>query len=476
MTVSTIPLILDNKDVVTPTTFAVNSPGTGTLVHQCSSASVDHVQRAADSAHAAFKHWSKTKPAVRRDIMLRAAEIYLRRKEELLGYCAEETGSSGPFPELTFGLSHQLLKDVAGRAADIEGVVPQLVEDGQSAIVYKVPYGVILSMVPWNAPFPLGMRAIVLPLMAGNTVVLKASELSPKTFWGIVDVFREAGLPDGCLNLVYIRPSDAAEVTTALIAHPAVRKVNFTGSTLVGSIIASTAGKYIKPVLLELGGKASSLVLDDADLKNAATQCVLGAFLNAGQICMSTERIIVQRAVAEKFRSILVETMENMYHHEVPSPVLINAAPVAKNKKLVSDALSRGAGIVHGDPHREESSDTRMKPVILENVTPDMDIHATESFGPTVALFVVDTEDEAIELANDTEYGLTSAVFTTSLGRGLRVAKQIESGAVHINSLTVHDEPGLPHGGLKKSGFGRFGGTSGLNEFLTTKSVTWMDI
>ncbi|EAS33572.3 vanillin dehydrogenase [Coccidioides immitis RS] len=473
---NTVPLIVDNKDVVTSTAFDVNSPGTGKAIYQCSSATVDDATRAVDSAHTAFKSWSKTKPAVRQDIMLKAAEIYLRRKDELIGYCAEETGASGPFPEITFGIGYQMFKDVAGRAANIEGVVPQLLEDGQSAIVYRVPYGVILSIVPWNAPFPLGLRAILLPLMAGNTVVLKASELSPKTFWGIADVLREAGLPAGCLNVVYHRPADAAEITTALIAHPAVRKVNFTGSTVVGSIIASTAGKYIKPVLLELGGKASSIVLDDADLDKAATQCILGAFLNSGQVCMSTERIIVQQAVAVKFRSALVETMKNMYHDDAPSPILINATPVAKNKKLISDAVSQGAGIVHGDLHREESSATRMKPVIIENVTPDMDIHATESFGPTVSLFVVETEEEAIALANDTEYGLTSAVFTTNLGRGLRVAKQIESGAVHINSLTIHDEPALPHGGMKKSGFGRFGGISGLNEFLTTKSVTWMDI
>ncbi|KMU89076.1 salicylaldehyde dehydrogenase [Coccidioides immitis H538.4] len=470
---NTVPLIVDNKDVVTSTAFDVNSPGTGKAIYQCSSATVDDATRAVDSAHTAFKSWSKTKPAVRQDIMLKAAEIYLRRKDELIGYCAEETGASGPFPEITFGIGYQMFKDVAGRAANIEGVVPQLLEDGQSAIVYRVPYGVILSIVPWNAPFPLGLRAILLPLMAGNTVVLKASELSPKTFWGIADVLREAGLPAGCLNVVYHRPADAAEITTALIAHPAVRKVNFTGSTVVGSIIASTAGKIHQT---SSAGTRWQSKLHCARRRRSRQGCHAVHPRSLLKLCMSTERIIVQQAVAVKFRSALVETMKNMYHDDAPSPILINATPVAKNKKLISDAVSQGAGIVHGDLHREESSATRMKPVIIENVTPDMDIHATESFGPTVSLFVVETEEEAIALANDTEYGLTSAVFTTNLGRGLRVAKQIESGAVHINSLTIHDEPALPHGGMKKSGFGRFGGISGLNEFLTTKSVTWMDI
>lgn len=472
----TVPLILDNKLVTTPVTFDVVGPATGKVLYQCSSASVEDATLAADSAHTAFKRWSHTKPSVRQDIMLKASEIYLRRKEELTGYFREEIGSAEGFIEFIFGLGYQMLRDGAGKAATIEAAVPTVAEDGQSAIIYKVPYGVILSIVPWNGPFPLGMRAIVYPLVAGNTVVLKASESAPKTLWGIADVFREAGLPDGCLNVIYTRPSDAPEVTTALIAHPAIRKINFTGSTAVGSIIASTAGKYIKPVLLELGGKASFIVLDDADLEKAAFHSVFGAFLNSGQVCMSTERIIVQRSIADKFRTHLLTSLRKTHPDTAASPVLFSAAPVAKNKNLINDAVSLGANILFGNPDREESSDTRLRPVVLENVTKEMDIYHTESFGPTVSLYVVETEDEAVKLANDTEYGLTAAVFTKDLGRGLRVAQQIESGAVHINSLTVHDEPALPHGGVKNSGFGRFGGPRGYDEFLTTKSVTWMDV
>ncbi|EEQ86571.2 NAD-dependent aldehyde dehydrogenase [Blastomyces dermatitidis ER-3] len=476
MALSTIPLLLDNQPVITADSFDVISPNTGAVVYKCSSTSVAHAVRAVDSANAAFKSWAKVKPSARRDIFLKVIEIYERRKEELIGYAQEETGSSRMFAEFNWGLGHNLLKDVTGRTLSTAGTVPIMRDEGQSGIVYKEPYGVILSIAPWNAMFVLGLRSIVLPLAAGNTVVLKASELSPKCFWALGDIFREAQLPPGCLNVLYHRPASAAEITTALIAHPAIRKINFTGSTQVGRIIASTAGKYIKPVLLELGGKASTIVLDDADLKKAATGCVMGSFLHGGQICMSTERIIVQRSVIDEFRNHLRETMATSNSN--PPPVLVSAAPVIKNRNLVSNAVSKGGNILVGDniSTEETPNNTRMHPIILEGITPDMDIYHTESFGPTVSLYVVDTEQEAIQLANDTEYGLSAAVYTENLGRGLRVAKQLESGAVHINSMTVHDEPGLPHGGVKCSGFGRFGGPAALDEFLTTKSVTWMDV
>ena len=223
-----------------------------------------------------------------------------------------------------------------------------------------------------------------------------------------------------------------------------MRKVNFTGSTQVGSIIASQAGKHIKPVLLELGGKASAVVLDDANLDKAATDCIIGSFMHvsilsncvncqansqqSGQICMSTERIIVQRSIADQFRHKLVATSERLFGIDAPPLVLVSSAAVSRNKKLVADALSRGAKLLFGDINTNESTDTFMRPIAVEGVTKEMDLYTTESFGPTVSLMVVDTEDEAVALANDTEYGLTAAVFTSNLLRGLRLAKRIKSG------------------------------------------------
>ncbi|KAK2759758.1 hypothetical protein FQN54_002492 [Arachnomyces sp. PD_36] len=472
---ATLPLIINGEDVVGDIKFEVTNPATGEVSHYCAGASVDDATRAVTAAKAAFPAWSKTKPYERRDVLLKAADVMASRKEELIKYQEDETGSGRVFAEHTFMMGVNFIKEFASRIPSIEGSVPTMTREGEGGMVIKQPYGVILGIAPWNAPYILGIRAVTLPLAAGNTTVLKGSELSPKCFWAIGDIFRQAGVPAGCLNIIYHRTSDAAEVTNSLIANPDVRKVNFTGSTAVGAKVASIAGKHVKPVLLELGGKASSVVLDDANLEKAAFGCALGSFMHSGQICMSTERIVVQSSIADKFRKVLAETAEKVFGKESPAPFLIRSAAVDKNHQLVADALSKGANVLFGDSNARESCGTSMRPVIVDQVTKEMDIYSTESFGPTVSLLVVDTDEEAIALANDTEYGLTAAVWTENLLRGIKVARQIESGAVHINSLTIHDQPCLPHGGWKSSGFGRFGGNSGFDEFLQTKSITWVE-
>lgn len=298
--------------------------------------------------------------------------------------------------------------------------------------------------------------------------------------WGLCSVFHEAGLPDGVLNLLFHEPANAAAITQMLIADPQIKKINFTGSTMVGRIIGRLAGEHLKPVLLELGGKAPAIVWEDADLDNAAVQCALGAFLNSGQICMSTERILVHKAVRAAFEAKLAGAIDHIFGGggggggpAKDALVLINAVGVAKNKKLVEDALAKGASLLYGDPSAQESTPTRMRPVVVSNVTADMDIYKTESFGPTVALYEIESEEEALRIANDTEYGLSSAVFTEDLRRGLRFASEIETGAVHINSMSVHDESALPHGGAKASGYGRFNTGLGLSEWVRTKTITF---
>lgn len=311
-------------------------------------------------------------------------------------------------------------------------------------------------------------------MAVGNTVVFKASELSPRVMWAITSCFHQAGIPGGVLNMIAHAPRDASAVTTALIANPAVKKINFTGSTNVGRIIAKLAGEHIKPVLLELGGKAPAIVWEDADLGLAAFQCALGAFLNAGQICMSTERIIVHKAVRAQFEKELADAMGKIFPADADAPILIADAAVGKTTKLVQDALDKGASVVAGAvPSKSGEGKARMRPIAIGGVTQQMDVYATESFGPSVALYEVETEEEALRLANDTEYGLSSAVFTGDLGRGFRLAKGIETGAVHINSMSVHDEAGLPHGGAKASGYGRFNASAGLEEWVRTKVVTF---
>ncbi|KKA26249.1 hypothetical protein TD95_000040 [Thielaviopsis punctulata] len=470
---STVPLVINGLPTVSATTFTVTSPETQEPVHQCSIASEVDAVAAVDAAAAAFPAWKATTPAVRRDIFLKTAEVMERRSSEIIAYMMAETGATQAWAGLNVKIAVDMVRDVAGRISGIEGMIPGTASAAVGAMVLKEPLGVILAIAPWNAPIILGTRAVAYPMAAGNTAVFKVSELSPRTQWAIVSCFHEAGLPSGVLNMVVSPPSAAAVITNAIIAHPAIKKLNFTGSTAVGRIIGRMAGEHVKPALLELGGKAPAIVWADADLDIAAAQCALGAFLNSGQICMSTERIIVHRTIRAAFEEKLAAAVAQFFPTTGDAPVLISAAGVAKNKALLADALAKGARVLVGEPAETEVSPTRMRPVVLGDVTPEMDIYKTESFGPTVSVFTVDSEEEALKLANDSEYGLTSAVFTRDLRLGMRFARGIETGAVHINSMTVHDESTLPHGGAKYSGYGRFNSTTGLDEWLRTKNITF---
>lgn len=453
-------------------TFDVNSPASQKTIWKCAAASTDDALAAVESSQRAFQTWKKKKTPEIRGILLRAADIMERRLDELAAYQMEETGAP-EFIVKSFNLptTVEMLRDVAGRVCTITGTIPQSSEGG--ALVFKEPYGVILGIAPWNAPFILGLRSVVYALAAGNTCILKGSELSPRSFWAIGSVFHEAGLPAGCLNVLYHRTQDAADITNKLIEAPEIKKINFTGSTAVGAIIASKAGQQLKPCLMELGGKASALVLDDADIDNAAFQCALGAFVHAGQICMSTERIIVQKSIIEPFTEALKGAIAKIYPDSGEAPILVAKPAVEKNQKLIKDAVSKGAKLVYGDLNAKETNAHRLRPLIVADVTKEMDLYYTESFGPSVSLLTVESEEQAVQLANDTEYGLSGAIFTKDLQRGIRLARQIDTGAVHINQMSVHDEAGLPHGGVKKSGWGRFNCENGLNEFLKLKTVTF---
>ncbi|EAQ92770.1 hypothetical protein CHGG_01005 [Chaetomium globosum CBS 148.51] len=468
-----VPFFINGKEVHPERRFKVVAPATGEVVHESASASEADVRAAIDTAADAFRTWKKALPSVRRNILLKAAEVMERRKEELGGYMMIETGCPRQWADFNVDAAKELILDVAGRVATLDGSLPTTRDAGTGAMVINEPFGVVLAIAPWNAPYILGVRSILFPIGAGNAAILKGSELCPRTMWGLCSVFHEAGLPDGVLNLLFHEPANAAAITQMLIADPQIKKINFTGSTIVGRIIGRLAGEHLKPVLLELGGKAPAIVWEDADLDNAAVQCALGAFLNSGQICMSTERILVHKAVRAAFEAKLTSAIDHIFGGQKDAPVLINSVGVTKNKKLVEDALAKGASLLYGDLAAQESTPTRMRPIVVSGATTDMDIYKTESFGPTVSLYEIETEEEALRIANDTEYGLSSAVFTEDLRRGLRFAKEIETGAVHINSMSVHDESALPHGGAKASGYGRFNAGLGLSEWVRTKTITF---
>lgn len=432
-----VPLLIDGKETKSSITFDVVSPGNGELQWQASSVSAEQAVQAVEAAQRAFKTWRRTKPAEIRNIFLKAAEIMETRADELKGYMKEETGALDTFCSFNISTTLEILRDVAGRTSTIHGAIPQTATPGTGAFIFKEPYGVNFGIAPWNAPYILGGRAFAYAVATGNTVVLKGSELSPRCFWALGSVMQQAGLPAGVLNVIFHRPADAVAVTNAVIEHPLVKKVNFTGSTAVGSIIAAKAGKELKPVVMELGGKASAIVCEDAEIEPAAAQVAFGAFLHAGQVCMATERVLVHRAILEPFAAALKQAVEKVYAGSADAPLLVAKAGVEKNRKLLEDAVSKGAKPVYGDVGAKEQSAHRMRPIIVTDINKDMDIFYTESFGPTVSLIPIDSDDEAIDIANDTEYGLSGAIFTASLARGLKIAKEIDSGAVHINSMTI---------------------------------------
>jgi benzaldehyde dehydrogenase (NAD) len=329
-------------------------------------------------------------------------------------------------------------------------------------------------MAPWNAPVILAARAVAAPLAYGNTVVLKASERCPRTHAAVARAIADAGLPAGVVNLVIHAAQDAPDVVEELIAHPAVRRVNFTGSTRVGRIVAMKCAEHLKRCLLELGGKAPQVVLADADLDAAADAASFGAFMNSGQICMSTERVVADAAVAGEFGAMLAARAARLVVGDpreqatAIGPVVDDAAR-ERILELIADARAKGAQVLAGGA----ADGNLVAPTVLAGVTPDMRIYGEESFGPVVAIVAVDGPDEAVRVANDTEYGLSAAVFGGDVGAALDIARRIESGICHVNSSTVHDEPQMPFGGVKASGWGRFGGRAALEEFT---ELRWMTV
>jgi acyl-CoA reductase-like NAD-dependent aldehyde dehydrogenase len=386
--------------------------------------------------------------------------------------CAE-TGATAGWAGFNAMLAAGMLREAAAITTQIDGQVIPSDKPGCVTMALRQPAGVVLGIAPWNAPLILGVRALATPLACGNTVVLKASELCPATHRLIGDVLTEAGFPPGVVNVVTNAPADAGPVVDALIAHPAVTRISFTGSTRVGRMIAEAVGRVLKPVLLELGGKAPLIVLDDADLDEAVNAAAFGAFMNQGQICMSTERVIVDNKIADRFIDLFARKAASLPAGDprggnVVLGSLIGLDAAERVEALVQDAVAHGA-VVRAGGMRDG---TIMDATILDRVTPDMRIYYEESFGPVACLLRAADEGEAIRRANDTEYGLAAAVFTRDISRGLSVARRIRWGICHINGPTVHDEAQMPFGGVKASGYGRFGGRAGIDFFTELRWIT----
>ena len=456
-----------------PATFERLNPVTGAVATTSAAMTVAQAEAAVDAAQAAFAGWSALGPNARRAFLTKAADALESKTAAFVDAMMGEIGATEGWARFNLMLAVGIVREAAALTTQIAGEVIPSDKPGCIAMALREPAGVVLGIAPWNAPIILGVRAIATPLACGNTVVLKASETCPRTHGLIIEAFAEAGLPPGVVNVVTNTPADAPAIVGALIDHLAVRRVNFTGSTAVGKIIAKRCAEHLKPVLLELGGKAPLLVLDDADLDEAVKAAAFGAFMNQGQICMSTERIIVVDAVAdafvEKFKAkVGTLAVGDPREGKTPLGAVVDLKTVSHVEGLVADAIAAGAVAVNGGP----SKGVLMPATVVDKVTPEMKLFREESFGPVVGVIRARDEAHAIELANDTEYGLAAAVFTRDTARGLRVARQIKSGICHVNGPTVHDEAQMPFGGVKASGYGRFGGKAGIEAFTDLRWIT----
>ncbi|MER9722262.1 MULTISPECIES: aldehyde dehydrogenase [unclassified Mesorhizobium] len=465
----------DKRDASGSASYERMDPFTGKLATRAAAASIADANAAVEAAAAAFKTWSKTGPGERRALLSKAADVMDSKVGEFTKLMMEETGATGPWAGFNVMLAAKMLREAAAMTTQISGEVIPSDKPGTLAMAIRQPAGVCLGIAPWNAPVILGTRAIAMPIACGNTVVLKASEMCPGTHRLIGQVLVEAGLPKGVINVVTNDPKDAAAIVEALVAHPAVRRVNFTGSTKVGRIIAELAGRHLKPALLELGGKAPLVVLDDADIDAAVNAATFGAYMHQGQICMSTERLVVDEKVADEFVAKLAARAAQLPAGDPRGHVvlgsLISDQAADKMEELVADAVAKGARLVAGG----KRTGTVVEATLLDHVTPAMRVYSEESFGPVKPVIRVKGEDEAVCVANDTEYGLSSAVFSREIRRAMAVAARIEAGVCHINGPTVGDEAQMPFGGVKGSGYGRFGGKASIAEFTDLRWLTIED-
>jgi acyl-CoA reductase-like NAD-dependent aldehyde dehydrogenase len=455
-------------------TFDDLDPYTGDTLASVAAGTRDDARRAVEAAAEAFPEWSQSPPAERQRIFLAAADILERRRDEIVALLARETGASFGFGMFQMQFVPGLFRQAAGLAYSPVGEVLPSDLPGAFSMGLHRPVGVVGAISPWNAALILSARSIAAPLALGNTIVSKPSEESPIVgglVWG--EVFQEAGLPDGVLNIVTHAPGQAGPIGDELIENPHVRRINFTGSTATGRKLAEAAGRNLKRIVLELGGYNPLIVLGDADPSYAVDAAAFGAFLHQGQICMSARRILVEGSIADDFVGRLAEKTAGLKVGDPSEPdtiigPLINERAVETVARRVKEAVDGGAKVLAGG----DAVGRCFQATLLADVPPDSELARLETFGPVAVVERVDNADEAIRRANDTDYGLAAGILTGDPDKGLILAEQLQSGIVHVNDQPVHDEPQMPFGGVKDSGWGRFGGTAAINEFTELKWIT----
>lgn len=457
-------------DAAQQRTFDVTDPSTGRVIRTVADASPEDGLRALDAAADAQEAWAATPPRTRSDILRRAYELVQERREDLALLMTLEMGKplAESRAEVTYG--GEFLRWFSEEAVRIAGRYGLNPEGTGRMIISQRPVGPSFFITPWNFPLAMATRKIAPALAAGCTVVVKPASLTPLTTLLFARLLEEAGLPAGVVNVV--TSTTSAKLAAPILADPRLRKLSFTGSTEVGRKLMAQAAEGVLRVSMELGGNAPFIVFDDADLDQAVEGAMVAKFRNIGEACTAANRFIVHRAISDEFSRRVVERVKAMKvgrgtEPDVQIGPLIDADAITKASALVEDAVARGATVLVGGGQREGAG-TFFAPTVVADVVSGSEILREEIFAPVLAITTFEDEDEAVRLANDTEYGLISYVFTQDLARGHRMIDRLETGMMGLN-VGVVSNAAAPFGGVKESGIGREGGAEGIHEYLSTK-------
>nr|BAF62890.1 probable vanillin dehydrogenase [Pseudomonas putida] len=455
-------------------TLTVNDPYTLAVlvkIRQGTRIDVDEAYAAAEDSQ---RKWAMAGPAARASVLHKAAEIFDRRKEEIIDWLIREAGSTRIKATIEWGAARSITQESASLCSRVSGHLLESNVPAKENRVYRLPIGVVGVISPWNFPLHLTQRSVAPALAVGNAVVIKPASDTPVTGGLLLaKIFEEAGLPPGLLNVVI---GSGGEIGDYFVEHATPGFISFTGSTAVGKRIGSNAfrGGHIKHVALELGGNSPFIVLADADLKQAVNAAVVGKFLHQGQICMAINRIIVEDSIYEEFVGQFIARVSELKWGD-PAKGDTVIGPIINAKQLdgllgkIELARQEGAKLVCGG----NPVGNVLPPHVFVDVTPEMEIAKEEIFGPLVGILRARDAEQALQMANKSEFGLSSAIFTGDLERGVNLARRIKAGMTHINDIPVNDEPHVPFGGEKNSGLGRFNGQWVLDELTT---LHWISV
>ncbi len=462
---------IDGKPINTTQTFAVLNPYTGETLGDVARSNSEDVKLAVESSHQAFPKWANLAAWEREKILLKCADELEKNSEKLTDILIDESGSCITKARYETGYTPRLLRAAAGEATRLHGETMPNERPTRMTFVIREPLGVVVCIVPFNAPLALLAKMVAFPLAAGNTVLVKPSEETPLIALEFARILAEAGLPEGVLNIVN---GYGHEIGEALITNPKVRGVALTGSTTTGQIVGKQAINGMKHLQLELGGKNPLIILDDFDADRAAEIAAEGIFTHSGQICMANSRVLVQKGMADEFCAKLVEKAERLFLGDLRDErtfygTLINQRAIEKVEYQVKDAVEKGAKLLTGGRVLEG---LRYAPTVLLNPPKNSRAWCEESFAPLVSVTVIEDLDEGIELANNSDYGLSAGILTNDVKLGFTAARQIKAGSVHIGVHPFQSNALAPIGGYGMSGVGRSGGKYSVEEFTEQKWIS----